>query len=105
MTYCLANKLLTKISNLAEDILMVYYIGSYPECTSSVLQALILFRELYPSYRTEEINKSVRKAATFIESRQKEDGSWFVLMRHLLTYLTHIYFTSTIDNTLGCLAG
>ncbi|KAG2655914.1 hypothetical protein PVAP13_1KG043900 [Panicum virgatum] len=48
----------------------------YPECTSSVLQALILFKELYPSYRTEEINASIRKAAIFIESRQKEDGSW-----------------------------
>ncbi|TKW38063.1 hypothetical protein SEVIR_1G089650v4 [Setaria viridis] len=58
----------------------------YPECTSSVLQALILFRELYPSYRTEEINKSVRKAATFIESRQKEDGSWLGTWGVCFTY-------------------
>ncbi|RCV05534.1 hypothetical protein SETIT_1G091600v2 [Setaria italica] len=58
----------------------------YPECTSSVLQALILFRELYPSYRTEEINKSVRNAATFIESRQKEDGSWLGTWGVCFTY-------------------
>ncbi|AQK68393.1 Camelliol C synthase [Zea mays] len=48
----------------------------YPECTSSVLQALILFKDLYPGYRTEEIEALVRSAATFIETKQQEDGSW-----------------------------
>ncbi|KAF8685983.1 hypothetical protein HU200_043911 [Digitaria exilis] len=58
----------------------------YPECTSSVLQALVLFKELYPSYCTEEINESIRKAATFIESRQKEDGSWLGTWGVCFTY-------------------
>ncbi|CAL5060344.1 unnamed protein product [Urochloa decumbens] len=58
----------------------------YPECTSSVLQALILFKELYPSYRTEEINKSIRKAAIFIESRQNKDGSWLGTWGVCFTY-------------------
>ncbi|PAN03964.1 hypothetical protein PAHAL_1G031900 [Panicum hallii] len=58
----------------------------YPECTSSVIQALILFKELYPSYRTEEINESIRKAAIFIESRQKEDGSWLGTWGVCFTY-------------------
>ena len=70
-----------------------------------MLQALILFKELYPSYRTEEINASIKRAAIFIESRQREDGSWFVLMRHLLTYLTNMNFTLRIDNTHSFLAG
>ncbi|XBI45214.1 hypothetical protein VPH35_109721 [Triticum aestivum] len=48
----------------------------YPECTSSVLQALILFKELHYGYHTQEIEKCIRDAATFIESRQGEDGSW-----------------------------
>jgi squalene cyclase len=49
-----------------------------------VLQALILFQELYPGYRTKEIETSIRNAATFIERRQQEDGSWFALMHHLI---------------------
>lgn len=48
-----------------------------------MLQALILFKDLYPGYRTEEIEALVRSAATFIETKQQEDGSWFVLMHHL----------------------
>lgn len=60
--------------------------GRYPECTSSVLQALMLFKELNYGYRTKEIEKCTRDAATFIESRQGEDGSWFVRRPHL-TYL------------------
>jgi len=51
-----------------------------------VLQALILFKELYPSYHTEEINESIRKAAIFIESRQKEDGSWLGTWGVCFTY-------------------
>ncbi|KAK3155986.1 hypothetical protein QOZ80_2AG0101350 [Eleusine coracana subsp. coracana] len=58
----------------------------YPECTSSVLQALILFKELYPGYRTKEIEKSIRNAATFIESRQGEDGSWLGTWGVCFTY-------------------
>ncbi|XP_021314162.1 achilleol B synthase-like isoform X2 [Sorghum bicolor] len=58
----------------------------YPECTSSVLQALILFKELYPGYRTEEIETLVRNAATFIENRQQEDGSWLGTWGVCFTY-------------------
>ncbi|XP_066324887.1 achilleol B synthase-like isoform X2 [Miscanthus floridulus] len=59
---------------------------SYPECTSSVLQALILFQELYPGCRTKEIETSIRNAATFIESRQQEDGSWLGTWGVCFTY-------------------
>ena len=78
-------------------------IGRYPECTSSVLQALILFKELHPGYRTKEIEQCIRNAAAFIESRQGEDGSWFVRLPHLLTYLTESVFLAsvrTIHNTI-----
>lgn len=51
-----------------------------------MLQALIMFKELYPGYRTKEVEKCIGNAATFIESRQEEDGSWFVRVQHLLTY-------------------
>lgn len=58
----------------------------YPECTSSVLQALILFKELHSGYRTKEIEQCIRNAATFIESRQGEDGSWLGTWGVCFTY-------------------
>jgi squalene cyclase len=72
--------LLTKISLEIRSNYVALLIDSYPECTSSVLQALVLFKELYSGYRTKEIETSVRNAATFIESKQQEDGSWFALI-------------------------
>ena len=78
----------------------------YPECTSSVLQALILFKELHYGYHTQEIEKCIRDAATFIESRQGEDGSWFVRRPHFLTYLIENFTsTSTIHNVIITFAG
>ncbi|KAF0925109.1 hypothetical protein E2562_015392 [Oryza meyeriana var. granulata] len=58
----------------------------YPECTSSVLQALVLFKELCPGYRTKEIEKCVRNAAMFIENTQGEDGSWLGTWGVCFTY-------------------
>ncbi len=48
------------------------------ECTSSVLQALIMFREIYPGYRKEEIGKCIKNASVFIENSQRKDGSWYL---------------------------
>uniref|UniRef100_A0A0E0R9S8 Terpene cyclase/mutase family member n=1 Tax=Oryza rufipogon TaxID=4529 RepID=A0A0E0R9S8_ORYRU len=56
------------------------------ECTSSVLQALVLFKQLHPSYRIKEIEKCVRNAAMFIESTQGEDGSWLGTWGVCFTY-------------------
>uniref|UniRef100_I1R0Z5 Terpene cyclase/mutase family member n=1 Tax=Oryza glaberrima TaxID=4538 RepID=I1R0Z5_ORYGL len=58
----------------------------FPECTSSVLQALVLFKQLHPSYRIKEIEKCVRNAAMFIESTQGEDGSWLGTWGVCFTY-------------------
>ncbi|KAJ1276757.1 hypothetical protein BS78_05G239300 [Paspalum vaginatum] len=54
-------------------------VTDYPslECTSSIMHALILFGESYPGYRSEEIRECVNKSATYIESNQKNDGSWY----------------------------
>ncbi|KAL6900887.1 hypothetical protein ACP4OV_005563 [Aristida adscensionis] len=54
-------------------------VADYPtiECTSSVMHALVLFGELYPGYRSEEIREHVKKAALYIENNQKKDGSWY----------------------------
>ncbi|KAL6638712.1 hypothetical protein ACP70R_023571 [Stipagrostis hirtigluma subsp. patula] len=55
-------------------------IADYPyvECTSSLIQALILFRGICPLYRHEEIDKIIRNGALFIEKNQRKDGSWYV---------------------------
>ncbi|KAL6623586.1 hypothetical protein ACP70R_033465 [Stipagrostis hirtigluma subsp. patula] len=60
----------------------------YPhvECTSSAMQGLITFRELYPKYRTEEIKNCIKNAAMFIENQQKSDGSWYGTWGVCFTY-------------------
>ncbi|KAL4388780.1 hypothetical protein GQ457_09G003800 [Hibiscus cannabinus] len=49
----------------------------YVECTSSAIQALVLFSQLYPQYRKIEIETAVAKAVQFVEGSQMEDGSWY----------------------------
>ncbi|MCO5574118.1 hypothetical protein L7F22_027897 [Adiantum nelumboides] len=51
--------------------------GLYVECTSAVLQALVAFRKVYPKHRTEDINACIQRAASYIESIQRENGSWY----------------------------
>jgi hypothetical protein len=54
-----------------------YVLYSYVECTSAAIQALTAFSKLYPGHRREEIQRSIEKAAAFIEKIQDSDGSWF----------------------------
>ncbi|KAE8648493.1 lupeol synthase isoform X2 [Cucumis sativus] len=49
----------------------------YVECTSSAIQALVLFKKLFPSHRKKEIENFIEKAENFIKQLQKEDGSWY----------------------------
>ncbi|KAM0847484.1 hypothetical protein ACQ4PT_054990 [Festuca glaucescens] len=61
----------------------------YVECTSSVIQGLVLFRETYPKHcRMEEIDNCIRKAADYIESIQRSDGSWYGCWAICFTYGT-----------------
>ena len=48
----------------------------YVECTSSALQALCHFREMYPKHRTAEVNNAVAEATKYMLSIQLADGSW-----------------------------
>ncbi|KAM1060070.1 hypothetical protein ACFX13_025296 [Malus domestica] len=48
----------------------------YVECTSSAIQALVLFRKLYPGHRKRQIDNSITTAAAYIEDIQNTDGSW-----------------------------
>nr|QJA18433.1 oxidosqualene cyclase 2 [Andrographis paniculata] len=49
----------------------------YVECTSSVIQALILFQKMHPHYRQKEIRSFIVKAIDYIQSAQRHDGSWY----------------------------
>lgn len=57
-----------------EDIIVEH---EYVECTSSTIQALVLFKKLYPGHRKKEIEHSIAIATRFIESIQMPDGSWY----------------------------
>ncbi|KAK7856909.1 cycloartenol synthase [Quercus suber] len=56
------------------DIVIDY---PYVECTSAAIQALTLFKKLFPEHRREEIENCIAKAAEFIEKIQASDGSWY----------------------------
>ncbi|KAJ1256785.1 hypothetical protein BS78_K310900 [Paspalum vaginatum] len=66
----------------------VNIVVDYPsfECTSSVLQALVAFREMYPEYRNEDIGKCIESASKFIEKNQQKDGSWCSIWGICFTY-------------------
>ncbi|KAG9129434.1 hypothetical protein Leryth_023970 [Lithospermum erythrorhizon] len=66
-----------EIINPAEtfgDIIIDY---PYVETTSSAIQALAAFKKLYPEHRRDEVERCIKRAATFIETIQAEDGSWY----------------------------
>eukprot|EP00800_Vazella_pourtalesii_P017683 TRINITY_DN5494_c0_g1_i13.p1 TRINITY_DN5494_c0_g1~~TRINITY_DN5494_c0_g1_i13.p1 ORF type:complete len:384 (-),score=57.89 TRINITY_DN5494_c0_g1_i13:419-1570(-) len=60
-------------SEVFGDIMIDY---SYTECTSAVLQALLLFSKFCPEYRGREIAAALSKMEKFIRNRQRPDGSW-----------------------------
>ena len=64
--------------------IMVEY--SYPECTTSVVTALSLFKKYQPNYRRSEIEETTSKAIKFIHSNQREDGSWYGSWAICFTY-------------------
>ncbi|XP_019189488.1 PREDICTED: beta-amyrin synthase-like [Ipomoea nil] len=49
----------------------------YVECTSSAIQAFVLFKKLYPGHRTKEIDNFITSAAKYLENVQMPDGSWY----------------------------
>ncbi|KAK9757074.1 hypothetical protein RND81_01G137800 [Saponaria officinalis] len=56
------------------DIVIEY---EYVECTSSAIQALVLFKKLHPEHKTVEIDDFIVKASKFLEDNQYPNGSWY----------------------------
>ncbi|KAK8455497.1 hypothetical protein SEVIR_4G125700v4 [Setaria viridis] len=76
---------LLEVLNPSESFINI--VVDYPsvECTSSVLQALIMFKELDPGYRKEEIGNCIKSTSEFIEKEQRKDGSWSLKSSCLLS--------------------
>ncbi|KNA06390.1 hypothetical protein SOVF_181550 [Spinacia oleracea] len=72
-------------TELFEDVLIE---REHVECTSSVIQALTLFKEKYPGHRTKEIEESISKGIHYIENAQNPDGSWYGFWGICYTYGT-----------------
>ncbi|KAL2933173.1 Beta-amyrin synthase, partial [Bienertia sinuspersici] len=61
-------------TELFESIVIEY---EYVECTASAIQALVLFKKLYPYHRTTEIENFIVNAVKFIEDTQYPNGGWY----------------------------
>ncbi|XP_062154203.1 beta-amyrin synthase-like isoform X2 [Alnus glutinosa] len=60
----------------------------YVECTSSTIQALVLFKKLYPGHRKKEIEIFITKAAGYLEDTQEPNGSWYGIWGICFIYAT-----------------
>ncbi|KDQ13559.1 hypothetical protein BOTBODRAFT_160506 [Botryobasidium botryosum FD-172 SS1] len=79
---------LLEVINPAEvfgDIMIEY---PYPECTTSVITALSIFRKYYPHYRGEDIEDATKRAISYLHSVQRPDGSWYGSWGICFTYAT-----------------
>ncbi|KAJ8431516.1 hypothetical protein Cgig2_009753 [Carnegiea gigantea] len=52
------------------------FLYRYMECTGAAIQALLLFKKLYPGRRKKEIETFVAKATKFLEDTQYPNGGW-----------------------------
>ncbi|RHN39297.1 Beta-amyrin synthase [Medicago truncatula] len=66
-------ELLNPIEFLEENVVEREYV----ECTSSSIQAMVLFKKIYPEHRKEEVENFIAKAVQFLEDKQTSDGSWY----------------------------
>lgn len=66
--------------------IMVEY--DYPECTTACVTALKMFQERYPTYRSDDVYKTIDNALAYIRRAQRKDGSWYGSWGICFTYAT-----------------
>ncbi|GLT55102.1 hypothetical protein SLA2020_282510 [Shorea laevis] len=49
----------------------------YVECTGATIQAIVLFKKLFPEHRKKEIENFIKNAVKFFQDTQMPDGSWY----------------------------
>ncbi|XP_022642738.1 beta-amyrin synthase-like isoform X3 [Vigna radiata var. radiata] len=47
------------------------------ECSGSAIEALVLFKNVYPEHRKKEIDRFIVKAVEFLENSQTVEGCWY----------------------------
>ncbi|KAI4376388.1 hypothetical protein MLD38_014157 [Melastoma candidum] len=72
-------------TELFEDVIID---KEYVECTASVIQALMLFKNMHPQHRQGEIKDSISNGIHYIEDKQNPDGSWYGCWGICYTYGT-----------------
>ncbi|KAJ8509454.1 hypothetical protein ONZ45_g8374 [Pleurotus djamor] len=61
---------------------------NYPECTTSVITALSVFRKYYPDYRKNDISRVVKNAIKYLHHVQQLEGGWVGSWGICFTYAT-----------------
>nr|AAM23264.1 beta-amyrin synthase [Glycine max] len=64
-------------SNPTEFFADIVVEHEYVECPGSAIQALVLFKKLYPGLRRKEIENFITNAVRSLEDTQTADGSWY----------------------------
>ncbi|KAI0794385.1 lanosterol synthase [Fomes fomentarius] len=67
---------------------------NYPECTTSVITALSIFRKYYPKYRARDIQRTITQAVDYLHKIQRPEGTWFGSWGICFTYATQFALES-----------
>ena len=67
---------------------------NYPECTTSVITALAIFRKHYPDYRAADIQRTMAHAVEYLHKAQRPEGGWFGSWGICFTYATQFALES-----------
>ncbi|KAF8159807.1 terpenoid cyclases/protein prenyltransferase alpha-alpha toroid [Crassisporium funariophilum] len=66
----------------------------YPECTTSVITSLAIFRKYFPDYRTRDIDQTIKGAIKYLHSVQTPEGGWIGSWGICITYATQFALES-----------
>ena len=73
----------------------------YVECTSSAVQALCMFHEMYPAHRAAEVTRAIARGVQFMLSIQRGDGSWEGMWGVCFTYGTWFGVEGLVDGGIS----
>lgn len=73
---------------LRKSVANVMVEHDYPECTTSVLTALVHFRQRYPHYKVAEIEQCTLRGIRYLHRSQHPNGGWYGTWAICFTYAT-----------------
>ncbi|KAF9477756.1 terpene synthase [Pholiota conissans] len=66
----------------------------YPECTTSTITSLAIFRKHYPDYRAQDIDRTIKAAIKYLHAEQTPEGGWVGSWGICFTYATQFALES-----------